>query len=187
MGFFERHGKLPIVKTVALPPRHEEDRSPRPLFELEPDRALIVLEALRNGASPFTAMRAAGWGAQSYYRWQEHARAGKEPFAAYFEQVYQAMAEARARAEQTLTMKNPEAYLTRGPGRLSEIAGDGQWAESKGSNVTVQTAVLSQPTEGAHDLDRLSVDELKALEAILAKASRGGPDGESGAPLVALV
>ena len=168
-NFFKRHGPIKTAPAVVLPERHVDDLRKRPLFEQEPDRAMVVLNALKAGASPFTAMRCAGWGPTAYYTWKARAEASEEPYAAFFEQVYQAMAHARVMAEQVLTMKNPEAYLTRGPGRLAEIAGDGQWQADKGASVTVQTAVLNHPT-AAPDLERLSVDELKALEAILAKA-----------------
>lgn len=91
---------------------------------LTPDRERQILASIRAGAFDWVAARAAGVSVPTFYRWLSDERS---PYREFAEKVAEARAVARLSVEIEVRKKNPEFWLSRGPGR--ERPGEPGWGE----------------------------------------------------------
>lgn len=76
-----------------------------------------MLTLLRNGVSPYTAASCIGIPPARFCNYMTWGREGKAPYASFRDKVLTAQQDAVADAEQTIKVRDPLAYLTKGPVR----------------------------------------------------------------------
>jgi transposase len=141
--------------------------------KLTPEVQRKIVEYVSAGAYDWVAAQAVGIRPATFYNWMKWGRRKPtprkpNPYFDFFEEVSQARADARLKAEIKVRIDEPKFWLRCGPGK--ERPGEPGWTE---------TRQISGPEGGPIPLDvdlkLLSDDDLAKLEEILGrgKPSRG--------------
>lgn len=139
---------------------------------LTPETQAKIVSYIRAGAFDWVAARAAGIAQSTFYLWMK----GDTPRRAQFrDAVEEARAQARLAAEVEVRKRNPEFWLSRGPGK--ERPGQPGWGEkttheivgNDGGPIKSETIAKAQP---------VAPDQIADVLAVLAAAGLV-PTGES--------
>ena len=133
-----------------------------------PEVRETILVLVAAGAFKTVAARAAGITTQTLYNWIERAQHPDcDPDVAEFvRDLNRTMAEVRAKAEATVLVTNPLAWLRSGPGRDFGERDPG-WTDP---TIKVEGEVNHNHGLRRPDLSKLSVEELQQLKGLLLRA-----------------
>jgi len=118
-----------------------------------------ILQGLRSGVTPYIAAGCAGISPKTWRTWMART---DEPYASFRAEVEQAQAQACASALAVVKSSDPKAWL-----RHAALL-EGAWREpTKQVNVAVGGSGVPIQVAPAHDLSRLSSEQLAKLDEIL--------------------
>lgn len=115
---------------------------------LTPELQQRIVATIRAGGYPHVAAQAAGVSAALFDEWLERGRAegAWEPYRSFAEDVREAAAQARLRAETALFQDEPKRWLAHGPGRESAASPGWSAAVKPAASVAEGHRALLDPT-----------------------------------------
>ena len=125
--------------------------------DLTPDLGRLIVSYVRSGCYSWLAAEAAGVSRSLFEDWLRRGRSGEPPYRAFFDEIQQAQAQARVRAEVAVLQSHPLYWLRYGPGR--------ETTDTPGWSVPVPALAASEQTNVLHSPPILKL--LQALEEVL--------------------
>jgi hypothetical protein len=122
-----------------------------------------ILLFIRTGCYVETAVRAAGVGKTTFYKWLRLGATGEEPYASFTAKIEKALGTAEANAVIRITEASAHDW------RAAAWKLERMFPKRYGPSVTVGID-MPKPPDAGMDLSALSIEELRALKYLTAKA-----------------